>query len=39
MSHFLDFEKPVAALEGKIEELRHIITNTDLYLIGNPLIQ
>ena len=24
MSHFLDFEKPVAALEGKIEELRHL---------------
>ena len=24
MSHFLDFEKPIAALEGKIEELRHL---------------
>ena len=24
MRHFLDFEKPVAALEGKIEELRHL---------------
>ena len=23
MRHFLDFEKPIAALEGKIEELRH----------------
>ena len=24
MQHFLDFEKPIAALEGKIEELRHL---------------
>ena len=24
MRHFLDFEKPIAALEGKIEELRHL---------------
>jgi acetyl-CoA carboxylase carboxyl transferase subunit alpha len=24
MRHFLDFEKPVAELEGKIEELRHL---------------
>ena len=24
MHHFLDFEKPIAALEGKIEELRHL---------------
>ena len=24
MRHFLDFEKPIAALEGKVEELRHI---------------
>jgi acetyl-CoA carboxylase alpha subunit len=23
--HFLDFEKPIAELEGKIEELRHKI--------------
>ena len=22
--HFLDFEKPIAELEGKIEELRHL---------------
>jgi len=28
MRHFLDFEKPIAALEGKIEELRHL-HNTD----------
>lgn len=24
MNHFLDFEKPIAELEGKIEELRHL---------------
>ena len=24
MRHFLDFEKPIAALEGKVEELRHM---------------
>lgn len=24
MPHFLDFEKPIADLEGKIEELRHL---------------
>ena len=24
MRHFLDFEKPIAELEGKIEELRHL---------------
>lgn len=24
MRHFLDFEKPIAALEGKIQELRHL---------------
>ncbi|MGH6948229.1 MAG: acetyl-CoA carboxylase carboxyltransferase subunit alpha, partial [Kiloniellales bacterium] len=24
MAHFLDFEKPIAELEGKIEELRHL---------------
>ena len=24
MKHFLDFEKPIAELEGKIEELRHL---------------
>ena len=24
MRHFLDFEKPIAELEGKIEELRHM---------------
>ena len=24
MRHFLDFEKPIASLEGKVEELRHM---------------
>jgi acetyl-CoA carboxylase carboxyl transferase subunit alpha len=24
MKHFLDFEKPIASLEGKVEELRHM---------------
>jgi acetyl-CoA carboxylase carboxyl transferase subunit alpha len=28
--HFLDFEKPIAELEGKIEELRHITSGGDV---------
>ena len=27
MRHFLDFEKPIASLEGKVEELRHMTTD------------
>ena len=27
MRHFLDFEKPIANLEGKVEELRHMTTD------------
>ncbi|MGH7000071.1 MAG: acetyl-CoA carboxylase carboxyltransferase subunit alpha [Stellaceae bacterium] len=30
MRHFLDFEQPLADLEGKIEELRHISNSGDL---------
>ncbi|HUZ74985.1 MAG TPA: acetyl-CoA carboxylase carboxyltransferase subunit alpha [Stellaceae bacterium] len=30
MRHFLDFERPVAELESKIEELRHIATGGDV---------
>jgi len=30
MRHFLDFEKPLAELEGKIEELRHLADGGDL---------
>ena len=30
MPHFLDFEKPLAALEGQIEELRRLSDNGDL---------
>src|ERR1700722_741648 len=30
MRHFLDFEKPLAELEGKIEELRHLSDGGDL---------
>jgi len=30
MRHFLDFEKPVAELEGQIEELRHSASGSDL---------
>ena len=30
MRHFLDFEKPLAELEGKIEELRHLATSGDI---------
>jgi acetyl-CoA carboxylase carboxyl transferase subunit alpha len=28
--HFLDFERPVAELEGKIEELRHLSTSSEI---------
>ena len=30
MRHFLEFEKPIAELEGKIEELRHLSDAGDL---------
>jgi acetyl-CoA carboxylase carboxyl transferase subunit alpha len=30
MPTFLDFEKPIAELEGKIEELRHVATGGDI---------
>jgi acetyl-CoA carboxylase carboxyl transferase subunit alpha len=30
MRHFLDFEKPLAELEGKIEELRHLSTSSEI---------
>ncbi len=30
MPNYLDFEKPLAELEGKIEELRHLDTNGDV---------
>jgi acetyl-CoA carboxylase carboxyl transferase subunit alpha len=30
MRHFLDFERPIAELEGKIEELRHLSTANGL---------
>ena len=30
MRHFLDFERPIAELEGKIEELRHLSTASEL---------
>ena len=30
MPTFLDFEKPIAELEGKIEELRHVATEGDI---------
>jgi acetyl-CoA carboxylase carboxyl transferase subunit alpha len=28
--HFLDFERPIAELEGKIEELRHLSTSSEI---------
>ena len=28
--HFLDFERPIAELEGKIEELRHLSTASEI---------
>jgi len=30
MRHFLEFEKPIAVLEGKIEELRHMSSDMDI---------
>ena len=30
MHHFLDFEKPIADLEGKIEELRHLASSGEV---------
>ena len=30
LKHFLTFEKNIAELEGKIEELRHLSSSTDL---------
>ena len=30
LKHFLTFEKNIAELEGKIEELRHLSSNSDL---------
>jgi acetyl-CoA carboxylase carboxyl transferase subunit alpha len=30
MRHFLDFERPIAELEGKIEELRHLSTTSSI---------
>ena len=30
MRHFLDFERPIAELEGKIEELRHLATTSEI---------
>ena len=30
MRHFLDFEKSIAELEGKIEELRHLSDGAEL---------
>ncbi|MFP6757232.1 MAG: carboxyl transferase domain-containing protein, partial [Alphaproteobacteria bacterium] len=33
MNTFLDFEKPIAELEGKIKELRHISDNGELNIV------
>src|SRR5689334_19985294 len=30
MRHFLDFERPIAELEGKVEELRHLSAESGL---------
>ena len=30
MRHFLDFEKPIASLEGKVEELRHMSSDDSI---------
>ena len=36
MQHFLEFERPIAELESKIEELRHLPTAAGLIAIGLP---
>lgn len=33
MNHFLDFEKPVAELEGKIKELRHLSDSGEVNIV------
>ena len=33
MRNFLDFEKPIADLEGKIEELKHLSTEGDINIV------
>lgn len=33
MRHFLDFEKPISVLEGKIEELRHMSSDMDINIV------
>ena len=33
MTVFLDFEKPIADLEGKIEELRHLSSGGELNIV------
>ncbi len=37
MRHFLEFEKPLAELEGKIEELRHLADGGDLNIADEVL--
>src|ERR1041384_5976671 len=42
MRHFLDFERPIAELEGKIDELRHLSTDSGLNIaeeVGRPEAQ
>ena len=36
MQYFLDFEKPIAELEGKIEELRHLSDDGEIN-ISDPI--
>ncbi len=36
MRTFLDFEKPIAELEGKIEELRHLSDSGDQKRVMTP---
>ena len=34
MNTFLDFEQPIAELEGKIEELRHMSSDMNINITG-----
>ena len=37
MRHFLDFEKPIASLEGKVEELRHMSSDGSINIQGTQM--
>ena len=38
MRHYLDFEKPIAELEDKIEELRHVSNSAELNIADEVVV-